>query len=86
LIFRVTKLPERDTYRGWIWLIGYTLDDKGEAVERREIWVRIAGLRLLSRRPATNAPAPGRPMNPTATPTNRRTVAPDARQARGARV
>ncbi|MGC4770013.1 hypothetical protein ACLQ25_13705 [Micromonospora sp. DT44] len=35
------------TYDGWVWLDGYKLDKKGDAVEKRRIFVRLAGLRVL---------------------------------------
>ncbi|SCF18499.1 hypothetical protein [Micromonospora carbonacea] len=44
LIFRVIKVPEQPTYYGWIWLTGYVLDPKGNALDRREIYVQKAGL------------------------------------------
>lgn len=48
LVFRVTAVPDRDTYDGWIWLAGYVLDQRGEAIERREVFVQLAGLRRLT--------------------------------------
>ena len=45
LIFRVTKVDERTTYYGWVWLKGYVLDHKGIAVEQREIFVQRHGLK-----------------------------------------
>ncbi len=36
---------ERTTYDGWVWIDGYALDNRGEAIERREVFVRLAGLR-----------------------------------------
>ncbi|MEQ4302497.1 hypothetical protein ABNF97_14060 [Plantactinospora sp. B6F1] len=44
LLLRVVSVCDRPTYYGWIWLTGYVLDRHGEAVERREVYVRIAGL------------------------------------------
>ncbi|MGW1062349.1 hypothetical protein [Micromonospora rubida] len=35
------------TYHGWIWLDGYQLDAKGDAVARRSLFVQEAGLRVL---------------------------------------
>lgn len=54
LLFRVTSVPEWDTYDGWIWLTGYVLDERGTATERREVFVQLAGLRRLvpPRRPS----------------------------------
>ncbi|MEO3925939.1 hypothetical protein ABGB07_19020 [Micromonosporaceae bacterium B7E4] len=51
LLFRVTRVAERPTYPGWCWLTGYTLDEYGEAVQRREIYVQFAGLRPVRRHP-----------------------------------
>jgi hypothetical protein len=36
------------TYTGWVWLDGYQLDESGDAVERRSIFVQVAGLRTVS--------------------------------------
>lgn len=49
LTFRVIKVSARQTYDGWVWLEGYTLGPTGDALERREIFVRAAGLQLLHR-------------------------------------
>lgn len=57
LIFRVIKVCDRPTYDGWVWLTGYSLDRAGNAVDRREIFVQRAGLRMIT--PAA-APATGR--------------------------
>ena len=45
--FRVTRVDERSTYQGWVWLFGYVLSPAGDAVIRRELFVRQAGLRPL---------------------------------------
>lgn len=47
LIFRVTAVPDWATYTGWIWLRGYVLTPLGEAVEQREIFVQLAGVRRI---------------------------------------
>ncbi len=49
ITFRVTKVDDRPTYRGWIWLTGYEIDRKGAAVCKRDVFVQVSGLR----------PAPG---------------------------
>ncbi|WP_211349323.1 hypothetical protein [Micromonospora pisi] len=49
IVFRVTVVSKQATYDGWVWLHGYVLDRKGEAVEKREIFVQFDGLRLLAR-------------------------------------
>lgn len=45
--FRVIKLPGWDTYHGRIWLDGYELGEKWEAIERRTIFVQAVGLRIV---------------------------------------
>ena len=45
ITFRVIRVDERPTYEGWVWLTGYELDPSGAAVERREVFVQVAGLR-----------------------------------------
>ncbi|GIJ23412.1 hypothetical protein Vlu01_40360 [Micromonospora lutea] len=55
--FRVIKVRDWTTYDGWVWLLGYTLDRTGNAMDRREIFVRPAGLRLIAPAPT---PATGR--------------------------
>lgn len=47
LLFRVISVDPKPTYAGWAWLTGYALDDTGDAVERREIFVRKDGLRRV---------------------------------------
>lgn len=47
LILRVTVVCDRPTYQGWAWLTGYVLDAEGQAVDRREVFVQVAGVRLL---------------------------------------
>ena len=41
-VIRVTPATHCD---GWAWLDGYQLDQAGEAVERRTVFVRVAALR-----------------------------------------
>jgi hypothetical protein len=55
LIFRVGKVRQGTTYRGWVWLKGYVLDSRGEATEQREIFVQVAGLK------PTQLPTPPNP-------------------------
>ncbi|WP_320067693.1 hypothetical protein [Micromonospora sp. RTGN7] len=47
------------TYDGWLWLDGYQLDAKGDAVARREIFVQPAGL-VVQRRTAPAQPGRSR--------------------------
>jgi hypothetical protein len=43
---RVIRIHDWQTYVGWVWLDGYQLDRQGDAIERRSVFVQIAGLRL----------------------------------------
>ncbi|MEU7711916.1 hypothetical protein AB0M37_28410 [Micromonospora chalcea] len=45
LTFRVVSVGAEVTHMGWIWLTGYVLDSRGAATTKREIFVRLAGLR-----------------------------------------
>ncbi|WP_327031572.1 hypothetical protein [Micromonospora ureilytica] len=47
--FRVIRVLDWITYDEWIWLDGYQLDDRGDAVARRSIFVMKAGLRIQRR-------------------------------------
>lgn len=47
----VTGVDPRPTYEGWLWLTGYTVDDKGEAVESRQVFVQAAGLQWIKQDP-----------------------------------
>ncbi|WP_229397836.1 hypothetical protein [Micromonospora okii] len=61
IMFRVIRVLEdwtAKTYYGWAWLDGYELDAKGDAVKRRSIFIRPAGL-VIQRRTA-----PVRPRRP----------------------
>ncbi|GAB3970041.1 hypothetical protein GCM10027615_25590 [Plantactinospora veratri] len=55
LLFRVTQVSKKPTYHGWCWLTGYSLDEYGNAVRRREIYVQLAGLQPAHWRPAQRA-------------------------------
>ena len=54
--FRVIRVADEVTYTGWQWLTGYVLDDVGEAVVRRSIFVQSAGLRPPRRAGQAQAP------------------------------
>lgn len=45
LRMRVIRVDEQQTYEGWLWLDGYVINARGDAVERRTVFVRQAGLR-----------------------------------------
>ncbi|MGV9215514.1 hypothetical protein ACTFTM_26970 [Micromonospora sp. RB23] len=47
LRLRLVSVDPRPTYDGWVWLTGYVLSDRGLAVDKREVYVRRAGLRVL---------------------------------------
>lgn len=56
ITFCLIRVLDRPTFDGWIWIDGYELNKKGDAVARRELFVQLAGLRKLS----ASAPAPRR--------------------------
>lgn len=47
MMFRVIRIHDWPTYDGWMWLDGYQLNSAGDAVERRSIFVREAGLKMM---------------------------------------
>ncbi|MDG4783574.1 hypothetical protein O7614_28370 [Micromonospora sp. WMMD961] len=57
LRLRLVSIDPRPTYQGWVWLTGYVLNDKGLAVDKREVFVQQAGVRILRAAPALT-PAP----------------------------
>jgi hypothetical protein len=57
LLLRVTVVDRRPTYHGWAWLTGYVLDRVGQATDKREVYVQLAGLRRARTRPRPAAPA-----------------------------
>ncbi|WP_089155399.1 hypothetical protein [Micromonospora sp. NBS 11-29] len=69
--FRLIRVLDWTTYDGWSWLDGYQLDERGDAVLRRSIFVMPAGLRTgcisplqrvqTARRSPTERPALGAP-------------------------
>lgn len=58
-LFRVIRVLDLPTFDGWVWLDGYQLNGRGDAVTRRSIFVQPTGLR--KQRSVTPAPAPRRP-------------------------
>jgi hypothetical protein len=44
---RLIRVPDRPAYDGWLWPDGGRLDATGDAVARRTVLVRRAGLRRL---------------------------------------
>ncbi|MGC4886357.1 hypothetical protein [Micromonospora sp. NBC_01392] len=75
LIFRVIKISGELVHHDWIWLTGYVLDQAGNALARREIFVQKAGLlradppravvRQPRRKPAAATPAKDGPRQGT---------------------
>lgn len=51
VLFRVIRVHDWPTYDGWIWLDGYELNNAGDAVERRSIFVQLSGLRQVGKTP-----------------------------------
>ncbi len=49
LVFKVIRVDAHTTYEGWIWLAGYVLGPGRQAMDRRLIFVQLAGLRLMER-------------------------------------
>jgi len=43
--FRIIRTGPPTAYAGWQWLSGYQLNQTGDAVERRDIFVQPEGLR-----------------------------------------
>ncbi|MEV5818387.1 hypothetical protein ABUL04_21755 [Micromonospora harpali] len=61
IFFRVIRVHEDwHTYHGWLWLDGYEVDARGDAVARRSIFVQPAGLRRLAGVPRPAAARLGR--------------------------
>jgi hypothetical protein len=56
MLFRVIRVHDWPTYDGWAWLDGYQLDNSGDAIERRSIFVLIDGLQQVA--PAVSSPRP----------------------------
>ncbi|WP_018786953.1 hypothetical protein [Micromonospora sp. CNB394] len=43
--FRVIRVLDWTTFDGWMWLDGYQLDERGDALARRSIFVMQGGLK-----------------------------------------
>jgi len=59
ILFRVIRVHPGTTYVGWVWLDGYEVNEAGDAIERRSVFVQLAGLIPAHRAGATTR-------NPTA--------------------
>ncbi|TNH22448.1 hypothetical protein FHG89_29095 [Micromonospora orduensis] len=44
ILFRVIRVLDWPTYDGWVWLDGYEVGPRLDAIARRSIFVRPAGL------------------------------------------
>ncbi|MEU7591333.1 hypothetical protein AB0A95_34180 [Micromonospora sp. NPDC049230] len=64
IIVRVIRELDHVTYDGWVWLDGYELGEKGDAVARRELYVRREGVQLIEAAP-TAAPGIRQPVRRT---------------------
>ena len=56
MLFRVIGVHDWTTDAGWIWLDGYELNGRSEAVDRRSIFVQVAGLQPVQLTPASVVP------------------------------
>ncbi|MFY1573402.1 hypothetical protein ACN26Z_00710 [Verrucosispora sp. WMMD703] len=52
---------DRVTYDGWTWIECYQLDARGDAVERRELFLMPAGLIRAGDHPSASRARSGRP-------------------------
>ncbi|WP_405430472.1 hypothetical protein [Micromonospora sp. NBC_00617] len=48
---RLVSIGVVDPYHDWLWLTGYVLDVKGNAIAKRELYVQRAGIVVEQRRP-----------------------------------
>ena len=58
IYFRVIRVHDWPTYDGWVWLDGYELNNAGDAVARREIFVQVHGLRQVRTTPVRRPAVP----------------------------
>jgi hypothetical protein len=56
MTFRVIRQHDWPTYDGWSWIDGYQLNHCGDAVNRRSIFVQLAGLKRLTQPGRCQAP------------------------------
>jgi hypothetical protein len=47
ILFRLIRVLPHTTYEGWVWLDGYEMNEAGDAVERREVFVQWIGIRIV---------------------------------------
>ena len=48
---RLIRVLDRPTYDGWLWVEGYQLNPRGDAIDKRELFVRREGLRVVHAAP-----------------------------------
>jgi hypothetical protein len=58
LVLRVISVQRESEHDRWAWLTGYVLDRSGRATVRREVYVRLAGLRFARPRRTGTGGAP----------------------------
>lgn len=73
MLFRIIRVHDWPTYDGWVWLDGYELNNIGEAIERRSIFVQVDGLQraqptMPNRYRAAPAPRPARVIHTSMNP------------------
>lgn len=44
ITFRVIRVEDAGTTDGWVWLDGYQLDERGNAVDKRSVFVQLSGV------------------------------------------
>ncbi|MFF0228975.1 hypothetical protein [Micromonospora sp. NPDC005254] len=59
---RVIRELQWDTYDGWVWLDAYELGARGDAIARRELYVRREGVQPLNVRPTIRRPTARKPI------------------------
>ncbi|TDC28865.1 hypothetical protein [Micromonospora sp. KC213] len=60
----VRRLDDWHTYEGWKWVDAYELNTAGDAVRRRTLYVRLAGVQWVNKPPQPDGPR--RPLPRTA--------------------
>ncbi|MFG2010025.1 hypothetical protein ACGFNF_13240 [Micromonospora sp. NPDC048868] len=43
LRLRLVSIDSTPTYYGWVWLTGYVLNQRGDATDKREVYVQRGG-------------------------------------------
>jgi hypothetical protein len=44
ILFRVIRVHDWNTYDGWAWIDGYELNNRGDAVVRRSVFIQVNGI------------------------------------------